>query len=71
LVDGGDKNGVRIVLTEFVGRKSDEAMKACQQMLDFLNALPILEKNNIKSAYQLKNSTITRETILLNGSGCV
>ena len=44
LVDEGDKNGARIVLTEFVGRKCDEAMKACQQMLDFLNALPILEK---------------------------
>ena len=44
LVDEGDKNGARIVLTEFVSRKCDEAMKACQQMLDFFNALPILEK---------------------------
>jgi hypothetical protein len=45
LVDGGDKNGARSVLTEFVARKSNEAMVICQQMLDFLNDLPILEKN--------------------------
>jgi hypothetical protein len=43
LADGGDKNGARSVLTEFVARKSNEAMAACQQMLDFLAGLPIFK----------------------------
>jgi hypothetical protein len=42
LVDGGDKNGGRNVLTEFVG-KTNETMAACQQMQDFLNGLPFLK----------------------------
>ncbi len=45
LVDGGDKNGARNILTEFVARKTNESMTACQKMLDSLNDLPILPKN--------------------------
>jgi hypothetical protein len=44
MVDGGDKNEARSILTEFVARKCNEAMATCQKMLDFLNDLPILEK---------------------------
>jgi hypothetical protein len=44
LADGGDKRGARGVLTEFVARKTNEAMAVCQQMLDTLNGLPILGK---------------------------
>jgi hypothetical protein len=42
--DKGDKQAARVVLTDFVARKCDEAMAACQQMLVFFNDLPILQK---------------------------
>jgi hypothetical protein len=44
MVDQGDKQAARVALTEFVARKCDEAMATCQQMLDFFNDLPVLQK---------------------------
>jgi hypothetical protein len=43
LVDRGDENRARSVLTEFVARKCNEAMMVCQQMLDFFDGLPIFK----------------------------
>jgi hypothetical protein len=42
LADGGDVEGARKLLTEFVEQKCDEAMAAGQNILDFLNNLPLL-----------------------------
>jgi hypothetical protein len=44
LADQGDVGGARGLLTDFVAHKCSEALKACQQMLDTLNGLPILGK---------------------------
>jgi hypothetical protein len=44
LADRGNVNGARSLLTEFVARKSNEAVAAGRQMLDFLDGLPILNK---------------------------
>jgi len=44
LADKGDKDGARRILTQFVARKCDEAMAACQKMLEFFDNLPILDK---------------------------
>jgi dipeptidase len=41
LADKGDLEGARRLLTEFVERKSDEAKKAGQNILQFLNDLPM------------------------------
>ena len=42
LADEGNIEGAKALLTEFVEKKSNEAMVAGQQMLDFLKGLPIL-----------------------------
>jgi len=44
LADDGNVKGARSLLTEFAAQKSNEAMAAGRQILDFLNSLPILEK---------------------------
>jgi hypothetical protein len=50
LADTGDKNGARTALTEFVARKSNEALAVCQTMLDYLNDLPILDASHHKKS---------------------
>jgi hypothetical protein len=44
LTDRGNIDEARSLLTDFVTQKSNQAIAAGQQMLDFLNGLPILGK---------------------------
>ncbi len=48
LADRGNIDEARSLLTDFVTQKSNQAIAAGQQMLDFLNGLPILGKPAIK-----------------------
>jgi hypothetical protein len=50
LADVGKVPAARSLLTEFVARKSNEAMATGHQMLDFLNGLPVLGKKDKASS---------------------